>query len=152
MNKIINDYTDNEVLRNSIIDFVEMRKKKKKPLTERGLIAILMKLEEMFENDELKIEALNESVCNSWNNIFDKRVKNYDVYNEINKKEMINHPSHYNQGIEAIDYIESHKMGFNIGNVIKYVTRAKHKGTELQDLRKALWYLDREIKRLEKGE
>ena len=74
-------------------------------------------------------------------------------YNQFKpKKEMINHPSHYNQGIEAIDYIESHKMGFNIGNVIKYVTRAKHKGTELQDLKKALWYLDREIKRLEKGE
>ena len=74
-------------------------------------------------------------------------------YNQFKpKKEMINHPRHYNQGIEAIDYIESHKMGFNIGNVIKYVTRAKHKGTELQDLKKALWYLDREIKRLEKGE
>lgn len=73
---------------------------------------------------------------------------------EINQeeKEMINHPSHYTQGIEAIDYIESHRMDFNIGNVIKYVTRAKHKGTELQDLKKALWYLDREIKRLEKGE
>lgn len=65
------------------------------------------------------------------------------------KKEMINHPSHYNQGIEAIDYIESHKMNFNIGNVIKYVTRAKHKGTELQDLKKASWYLNREIERLE---
>ena len=74
-------------------------------------------------------------------------------YNQFKpKKEMINHPSHYNQGIEAIDYIESHRMDFNIGNVIKYVTRAKHKGTELQDLKKALWYLDREIKRLEKGE
>ena len=68
------------------------------------------------------------------------------------KKEMINHPSHYNQGIEAIDYIESHKMNFNTGNVIKYVTRAKHKGTELEDLKKASWYLNREIERLEKGE
>ena len=68
------------------------------------------------------------------------------------KKEMINHPSHYNQGIEAIDYIESHNMDFNIGNVIKYVTRAKHKGTELQDLKKASWYLSREIEKLEKGE
>ena len=74
-------------------------------------------------------------------------------YNQFKpKKEMINHPSHYNQGIEAIDYIESHKMNFNIGNVIKYVTRAKHKGTELQDLKKGLWYLNREIERLEKGE
>ena len=68
------------------------------------------------------------------------------------KKEMIDHPQHYNQGIEAIDYIESHKMNFNIGNVIKYVTRAKHKGTELEDLKKSLWYLQREIDRLEKEE
>ena len=72
-------------------------------------------------------------------------------YNQFKpKKEMINHPSHYNQGIEAIDYIESHKMNFCIGNVIKYITRAKHKGTELEDLKKASWYLNREIERLEK--
>ena len=71
-------------------------------------------------------------------------------YNQFKpKKEMINHPSHYNQGIEAIDYIESHKMNFCIGNVIKYITRAKHKGTELEDLKKSLWYLQREIERLE---
>ena len=65
-------------------------------------------------------------------------------------KETVNHPSHYNNGIEAIDYIESHNMNFNTGNVIKYVTRAKHKGTELEDLRKASWYLNREIENLEK--
>lgn len=65
-------------------------------------------------------------------------------------KETVNHPSHYNRGIEAIDYIESHNMNFNMGNVIKYVTRAKHKGTELEDLRKASWYLNREIVNLEK--
>ena len=64
-------------------------------------------------------------------------------------KEMVNHPIHYNMGIEAIDYIESHNMNFNIGNVIKYITRAKHKGTELQDLKKGLWYLQREIANLE---
>ena len=69
-----------------------------------------------------------------------------------NKKEIVNHPSHYNQGIEAIDYIESHKLSFCLGNVVKYITRAKHKGTELQDLKKASWYLQREIDRLEKGE
>lgn len=64
--------------------------------------------------------------------------------------ETVNHPSHYNNGIEAIDYIESHNMNFNVGNVIKYVTRAKHKGTELEDLKKASWYLNREIENLEK--
>jgi hypothetical protein len=63
--------------------------------------------------------------------------------------ERVNHPSHYNQGIEAIEYIESHNMDFNEGNVIKYLTRAKHKGTYLEDLKKARWYLDRLI---QKGE
>ena len=77
---------------------------------------------------------------------------NKETTDDEDKKEMVNHPSHYNQGIEAIDYIESHKMNFCIGNVIKYITRAKHKGTELQDLKKASWYLNREIERLEKEE
>ena len=57
----------------------------------------------------------------------------------------VNHPSHYNKGIETIDYIESWNMDFNIGNVIKYVTRAVHKDNKLEDLEKAKWYIEREI-------
>ena len=57
----------------------------------------------------------------------------------------VNHPSHYNKGIETIDYIESWNMDFNIGNVIKYVTRAGYKDNKLEDLEKAQWYLQREI-------
>ena len=68
---------------------------------------------------------------------------------EIEEKEMVNHPSHYNQGIETIEYIESWSMNFNTGNVIKYVTRAGYKNNQLEDLKKAMWYLDREIQRLE---
>ena len=64
---------------------------------------------------------------------------------EIEEKEMVDHPSHYNQGIETIEYIESWSMNFNIGNVIKYVTRAGYKNDKLEDLKKARWYLDREI-------
>ena len=71
---------------------------------------------------------------------------------EIEEKEMVDHPSHYNQGIETIEYIESWSMNFNTGNVIKYVTRAGYKDNQLEDLKKAMWYLDREIQRLEKGE
>ena len=71
----------------------------------------------------------------------------------LNKKEMINHPSHYNQGkFEAIDVIEDWQLNFNLGNTVKYISRAGHKDDIIQDLKKALWYLDREIKRLEKGE
>lgn len=62
--------------------------------------------------------------------------------------DMVNHPQHYSaHGIEPIDYIESHNLNFNLGNVIKYVSRAPFKGTELQDLKKAKWYLEREIKK-----
>ena len=68
---------------------------------------------------------------------------------EIEEKEMINHPSHYNQGIETIEYIESWSMNFNTGNVIKYVTRAGYKNDQLEDLKKAMWYLQREIDKIE---
>ena len=64
------------------------------------------------------------------------------------EKDMVNHPNHYNQGIEVIDFIESHKMDFNEGNVIKYVTRYKHKNG-IEDLKKARWYLDRLIQSIE---
>ena len=65
-------------------------------------------------------------------------------------EERVNHPKHYNRGIEAIEYIESWGMNFNLGNVIKYVTRADYKGDVVEDLRKAEWYLKREIERIEK--
>nr|DAI77118.1 MAG TPA: nucelotide kinase [Caudoviricetes sp.] len=64
--------------------------------------------------------------------------------------DMVNHPQHYQHGIEPIEYIESHDLNFNLGNVIKYVSRAPFKGTELQDLKKAKWYLEREIKKYDK--
>jgi hypothetical protein len=60
----------------------------------------------------------------------------------------VDHPAHYNTGgIEVIDAIESWELGFHLGNVVKYVARAEHKGALLDDLRKAAWYLAREIER-----
>lgn len=64
-------------------------------------------------------------------------------------KEMVNHPEHYQaNGLEAIDIIESFNLGFNIGNVIKYLLRAGKKESYIQDLLKAKWYLEREIHRV----
>ena len=64
------------------------------------------------------------------------------------KKEAVNHPSHYNMGsIEVIDYIKS-TLGvkgcyeFCIGNVIKYISRAEYKGKLTEDIEKAQWYLN----------
>lgn len=58
----------------------------------------------------------------------------------------VNHPAHYKVGgIETIDFIEAKGLNYNLGNVVKYVTRAGHKQDRLEDLRKAKWYLEREI-------
>ena len=63
----------------------------------------------------------------------------------------VNHPKHYNShpsGTECIDVVEH--MNFNVGNAIKYLWRTEYKNG-LEDLKKARWYIDREIQRLEKG-
>lgn len=68
-------------------------------------------------------------------------------------KETVNHPSHYNSGkIEVIEAIEDWGFGegFNLGNAIKYIARANHKGNHIEDLKKAVWYVSREIARLDK--
>lgn len=62
----------------------------------------------------------------------------------------IDHPKHYNSGkFEVIDVIEDWNLGFHLGNVIKYISRAgkKDPNKRLEDLKKALWYLQREIER-----
>lgn len=73
--------------------------------------------------------------------------------------DVINHPDHYAQnGVEPIDLIDALELNFNRGNVVKYVARAgrkKSKGKslqakELEDLKKASWYLQREIAKCEK--
>ena len=70
-------------------------------------------------------------------NFIDKRLKTHDN---------VNHPAHYKVGgIETIEFIEAKKLGYNLGNVVKYITRADHKGNVYEDLCKARWYLNREI-------
>lgn len=64
----------------------------------------------------------------------------------------VNHPKHYTEhpsGVECIEITEH--MGFCIGNAIKYLWRAGLKGEQVEDLRKARWYIDREIARVLNG-
>ena len=68
------------------------------------------------------------------------------------KHDLVNHPAHYTDGgIEVIDFIEAKRLGYHLGNVVKYICRAGKKGTNngLEDLRKAQWYLKRAIERNE---
>ena len=63
--------------------------------------------------------------------------------------DMVNHPPHYKAGgVETIDFIEAKELGYHLGNVVKYVSRADHKGNKLEDLKKAQWYLARAIEKL----
>lgn len=67
------------------------------------------------------------------------------------KPDVVAHPQHYNQGkIEVIEFIEDKKLNYHRGNAIKYISRAgiKNKSKEIEDLRKAIWYLQREIEQL----
>lgn len=70
----------------------------------------------------------------------------------------VNHPSHYTDGkIEVIDYIEDKKLGFCLANAVKYISRAGKKGSagqtarekEIEDLKKAIWYINRRIYEVE---
>lgn len=66
--------------------------------------------------------------------------------------DVVNRPAHYTDGkIEVIDFIEDKGLNFHRGNAVKYIARAgkKDPAKEVEDLKKARWYIDREIKRLE---
>ena len=95
--------------------------------------------------------------------------KQYEDYKMINEEtnvravwkvkdkvqDMINNPSHYTHGgVETIDYIEAKGLDkdFCLANVIKYVSRAGYKISKLEDLKKAQYYLNRAIKKLEASE
>lgn len=75
-----------------------------------------------------------------------------ELINQRKRADNVNHPSHYTDGkIEVIDYIEDKKLNYHLGNVVKYVSRAgkKDKSKTIEDLKKARWYLDRYIEKLE---
>jgi hypothetical protein len=90
----------------------------------------------------IKEEVMSLSVAN--------RVKLLQMA-KLHTEDNVNHPPHYKVGgIETIDFIEAKKLNYNLGNVIKYITRADHKGSRNEDLKKALWYLNREVSKLSK--
>ncbi len=69
-------------------------------------------------------------------------------------KEKVNHPDHYNSGrYEVVDVIDDAGFGegFCLGNALKYILRAKHKENYVEDLKKAKWYLEYLIQRIENG-
>jgi uncharacterized protein DUF3310 len=65
---------------------------------------------------------------------------------------MVNHPAHYggaDNPYEVIKVIDAWQLDFSLGNAVKYIARARHKDSEIEDLKKSRWYLDHAIKKLE---
>ena len=108
-----------------------------------------------FNEVYLKFVNWHEGLDKDWYEKLNQQVEE-DMAKEKAKaqeKDIINHPVHYTKGgIEVRDFIDSWKLDFNSGNVIKYVVRAPYKGTELQDLKKAQNYLNHLIELKEKEE
>lgn len=94
--------------------------------------------------------TIKRNVANTLNVTVKKN--NINVPKQTNEKSnAVNHPSYYQGKIEVIDFIEDKRLGFNLGNCIKYIARChlKHKDNPVEDLKKARWYLDREIRNME---
>lgn len=86
------------------------------------------------------------------NKVNESDLKDSEISKEV-EDDVVNHPSHYTDTkIEVMDYIEDKGFNFALGNAVKYISRAgkKDKNKTIQDLEKAEWYLNREIKRLKK--
>ena len=77
IDKIINSYTVNLELKNTLKEFLRMRKSIKKPMTDRAMNLLINKLDKLGSNDYEKIEILNQSIFNSWQGIFE--LKNKDI-------------------------------------------------------------------------
>lgn len=103
--------------------------------------------------DCCKIQNLCKSISGRFYNHPDVCKEAYDILIRITN-DPVNHPSHYTKGkIEVADFIADQKLNFDRGNAVKYVCRAGSKDPEkeIQDLEKAIWYINHEIKML-KGE
>jgi hypothetical protein len=89
---------------------------------------------------------------NGWDIFYAELDKYLDQIKADAAANNVNHPTHYggeDNPYEAIKVIEAWDLGFNLGNVVKYLSRAGKKGDTLEDLRKAAWYLNREIQNRE---
>ena len=73
-----------------------------------------------------------------------------EMIKTLTKHDSVNQPAHYKVGgIETIDFIEAKELNYHLGNVVKYIARAEHKGDRMENLMKAQWYLDREIENMQ---
>lgn len=89
IDKIISSYTGNFELRNTLKEFLKMRKSIKKPMTDKAMKLLINKLDKLGANDNEKIEILNQSIFNSWQGVFELKNKRKEVKEEKTIEEKI---------------------------------------------------------------
>jgi hypothetical protein len=99
----------------------------------------------LIKKKNIQLQAMDD-VEAYLNEVIPKAMKVKELPITMIEEDTVNHPAHYKVGgIETIDFIEAKGLNYNLGNVVKYITRSDHKGNREEDLKKARWYLDREI-------
>ena len=105
---------------------------------------------EIFEGLANEAPSITKRI-NEKHNILNGLTNTDDALTEKleSQNDLVNHPSHYTDGkIEVIDFIEDKKLGYHLGNACKYISRCQLKNDgrdKVQDLRKAIWYIERQI-------
>ena len=102
-----------------------------------------------FENIQGSCQELtpNENIERANKYLIERANKYLMEVNKTIPTDNVNNPTHYNTGtIEVIEVIEDWKLNFNLGNAIKYIGRCEHKNNKKEDIKKAIWYLERELK------
>ena len=106
---LINEYTSNSFLQETIIDFIKMRKSIKKPVTERALKGILNKLDKLATTDDIKIKILENSIENCWQGVFPLK-DNFSNYNSNKHKSKDNSNSNIEDLQRFQGYIDPEQM------------------------------------------
>ena len=117
--------------------------------------------EEQFNSDESDYIVSYTDICNSIKHQMDYNKDDSCQDEQDEQHDSVNHPNYYADGnIEVIDYIEDKNLGYHLGTAIKYISRAgkkreqgmTDKEKEIQDLQKAVWFINRKIEQLQKDE
>ena len=115
LDEIINNYTSNLDLKETLQDFLKMRKAQKKVMTDRALKTLLNKLDTLATTDEEKIERLEESICNCWLTVYPKK----DFSNKNYKQESLDAKA--NKNYENLKKIMKEQQEHYEENVAKYM-------------------------------
>lgn len=115
-------------------------------MVEDGLIDLANGIADELEKNDEQTTKETDDVAENTCEEFEERANKVGQTKDAGKSDAVDHPSHYcGKKYEVIDLIDDFGLNFNKGNALKYLLRAGHKDDYVQDLQKAIWYLNREI-------